>query len=341
MPNEKTYRLQGQKAYSVITVKTRKMKVTEHIQRSTKTLFSFELLPPLKGEQFSHIEDKINPLLEFNPAYINITYHQEEIEYETLPNGLLKKHTVRKRPGTVGISSAIQYKTGIDVVPHLICGGFTREVTENALIDLYFLGINNILLLRGDPPSTQKYYTPEPDGNAFAFDLVKQASNLNKGIYLEEGLENPQPTDFCIGVAGYPEKHPEAPNLQSDLLNLKAKVDAGAEYIVTQMFFDNHKYFEFVKSCRNAGIEVPIIPGLKPLSTRNQLVTLPQTFHVDIPQELAAEVQKCKSRQSIYELGIAWSIAQSQELIAAGVPVLHYYTMGKSDNIQKIAKAVF
>jgi len=317
------------------------MKVTEHLQNAKKTLFSFELLPPLKGEQFNDIETKINPLLEFNPAYINITYHQEEIVYENLPGGLLKKRTMRKRPGTVGISSAIQYKTGIDVVPHLICGGFTREITENALIDLHFLGINNLLLLRGDPPATQKYFTPEPDGNAFAVDLVKQVSNLNKGIYLEEDLENPHPTNFCIGVAGYPEKHPEAPNLESDLLNLKAKVDAGADYIVTQMFFDNEKYFSFVKSCREAGIHVPIIPGLKPLSAKNQLISLSQTFHVDIPQALAAEVQKCKSKQHIYELGIEWSIAQSKELIAAGVPVLHYYTMGKSDNIRQIAKAVF
>ncbi len=317
------------------------MKVTEHIKKATKTLFSFELLPPLKGEQFSNIEDKINPLLEFNPAYINITYHQEEIVYETLPGGLLKKRTVRKRPGTVGISSAIQYKTGIDVVPHLICGGFTREVTENALIDLHFLGIKNILLLRGDPPVTQKYFVPDPEGNAYAVDLVKQASNLNKGIYLEEDLENAHPTDFCIGVAGYPEKHPEAPNLDSDLIYLKAKVDAGAEYIVTQMFFDNKNYFNFVKNCRKAGINVPIIPGLKPLSAKNQLLALPQTFHVDIPQALAAEVQKCKSKQHIYELGIEWGVQQSKELIAAGVPVLHYYTMGKSDNIYKIAKEVF
>lgn len=317
------------------------MKVTEHIQKAKETLFSFELLPPLKGQQFSDIEKNIDPLLEFNPAYINITYHQEEIVYEKLAGGLLKKRTVSKRPGTVGISSAIQYKTGIDVVPHLICGGFKREITENALIDLHFLGIDNLLLLRGDAPATQKYFIPDPDGNAFAVDLVKQASNLNKGIYLEEDLENAHPTDFCIGVAGYPEKHPEAPNLESDLLNLKAKVDAGAEYIITQMFFDNQKYFDFVKSCRAAGINVPIIPGLKPLSGKKQLITLAQTFHVDIPQELAAEVQKCKSHKNIYQLGIDWSIAQSKELIAAGVPVLHYYTMGKSDNIREIAKAVF
>lgn len=317
------------------------MKVTEHIKNADKTLFSFELLPPLKGEQFSNIEEKIDPLLEFNPAYINITYHQEEIVYEKLPGGLLKKRTISKRPGTVGISSAIQYKTGIDVVPHLICGGFKREITENALIDLHFLGIDNLLLLRGDAPATQKYFKPDPEGNAFAVDLVKQASNLNNGIYLEEGLKNAHPTNFCIGVAGYPEKHPEAPNLESDLLNLKAKVDAGAEYIVTQMFFDNQKYFDFVKSCRAAGIDVPIIPGLKPLSGKKQLITLPQTFHVDIPQELAAEVQKCKSNKNIYQLGIEWSIAQSKELISAEVPVLHYYTMGKSDNIREIAKAVF
>ncbi|MCD6178903.1 MAG: methylenetetrahydrofolate reductase [NAD(P)H] [Bacteroidales bacterium] len=317
------------------------MKVIEHIHKASNTLFSFELLPPLKGEQFSDIEKKINPLLDFNPAYINITYHQEEIIYETMPDGFIKKRTIRKRPGTVGISSAIQYKTGIDVVPHLICGGFKREVTENALIDLHFLGIDNLLLLRGDLPAAQKQFITSTDNNAFAVDLVKQVNDLNNGIYLEKDLENTHPTDFCIGVAGYPEKHPEAPNLQSDLINLKAKVDAGAEYIVTQMFFDNNKYFEFVKSCRAVGINVPIIPGLKPLSTKKQLIMLPQTFHVDIPQELVAEVQKCKSNKQVYQLGIEWSIAQSKELIAAGAPVLHFYTMGKPDNIREIAKAVF
>jgi methylenetetrahydrofolate reductase (NADPH) len=317
------------------------MKVTDHIKKSDKTLFSFELLPPLKGEHFEHIEGKINQLLEFNPAYINVTYHQQEVEYETLSNGLLKKRTVRKRPGTVGISAAIQYKTLIDVVPHLICGGFTREDTENALIDLHFLGIDNLLLLRGDPPSTQKYFKAEPDGNANAVDLVRQVSNMNKGIYLDENLMNNHPSNFCIGVAGYPEKHPEAPNQNTDLKYLKEKVDAGADFIMTQMFFDNNKFFSFVEDCKKAGINVPIIPGIKPISTLKQMVALPQTFHIDLPDNLVSELVKCKSNKDVYELGIQWATQQSKELIEYGVPAIHYYTMGKADNICKIAKEIF
>ena len=317
------------------------MKVIDHINKSDKTLFSFELLPPLKGEHFEHIEGKINQLLEFNPSYINITYHQQEVEYETLSNGLLKKRTVRKRPGTVGISAAIQYKTQIDVVPHLICGGFTKEDTENALIDLHFLGIDNLLLLRGDPPATQKFFKPEPEGNAYAVDLVKQVKNMNNGIYLDENLMNNHPSDFCIGVAGYPEKHPEAANRQSDLRYLKDKVDAGADYIITQMFFDNKKYFRFVEQCRAAGINVPIIPGLKPFSSKQQLLTLPQIFHIDLPDQLVNSLVKCKTNAEVYEVGIEWGIQQSKELIEYGVPALHYYTMGKADNICRIAKEIF
>lgn len=317
------------------------MKVTDHIQQSDKTLFSFELLPPLKGEHFENIEGKINQLLEFNPSYINVTYHQQEVEYETLGNGLLKKRTVRKRPGTVGISAAIQYKTQIDVVPHLICGGFTKEDTENALIDLHFLGIDNLLLLRGDPPATQKFFKAEPDGNAYAVDLVKQVKNMNNGIYLDDNLMNNHPSNFCIGVAGYPEKHPEAANHQSDMRYLKEKVDAGADFIITQMFFDNQKFFKFVEKCRTAGIEVPIIPGLKPLSTKNQLLTLPQTFHIDLPDLLVSELVKCKSNEDVYEVGVEWGIQQSKELVDFGVPALHFYTMGKADNICRIAKEVF
>jgi len=317
------------------------MKVTDHIQQSNKTLFSFELLPPLKGEHFENIEGKINQLLEFNPSYINVTYHQQEVEYETLSNGLLKKRTVRKRPGTVGISAAIQYKTQIDVVPHLICGGFTKEDTENALIDLHFLGIDNLLLLRGDPPATQKFFKAEPDGNAYAVDLVKQVKNMNNGIYLDDNLMNNHPSNFCIGVAAYPEKHPEAANHQSDMRYLKEKVDAGADFIITQMFFDNQKFYNFVEKCRAAGIEVPIIPGLKPLSTMNQLLTLPQTFHIDLPDLLVSELVKCKSNEEVYEVGVEWGIQQSKELIDFGVPALHFYTMGKADNICRIAKEVF
>lgn len=317
------------------------MKVTDYIKNSDKTLFSFELLPPLKGEHFENIEGKINQLLEFNPSYINITYHQQEVEYETLSSGLLKKRTVRKRPGTVGISAAIQYKTQIDVVPHLICGGFTKEDTENALIDLHFLGIDNLLLLRGDPPATQKFFKPEPDGNAYAVDLVRQVKNMNNGIYLDDHLMNKHPSNFCIGVAGYPEKHPEAANRHSDLRYLKEKVDAGADFIITQMFFDNKKYFKYVEKCRAAGINVPIIPGLKPFSSKKQLLTLPQTFHIDLPDLLVSELIKCKTNEEVYEVGIEWGIQQSKELIEFGVPALHYYTMGKADNICRIAKEVF
>ena len=317
------------------------MKVTDYIKQAEKTLFSFELLPPLKGEHFEYIEHKIIKLLEFDPVYINVTYHQQEIEYESMGNGLLRKRTVRKRPGTVGISAAIQYKTNIDVVPHLICGGFSKEDTENALIDLHFLGIDNLLLLRGDPPASQKYFKAEPDGNAYAVDLVQQVKNMNNGVYLDEKLANSHPSNFCIGVAGYPEKHAEAPNKNSDLVYLKQKVDAGADFIVTQMFFDNKKYFEFVEACREAGIKVPIIPGIKPISTKKQMLTLPQTFHIDLPNELVAGLLKCKNNEEVYELGIEWAIAQSKELMDYGVPVIHYYTMGKSDNIYRIAKAVF
>ncbi len=317
------------------------MKVTEHIAQAEGTLFSFEILPPLKGEHFEHIHKNIADLLEFKPAFIDVTYHQQEVEYRELPGGGIEKRTVRKRPGTVGITAAVQFKTGIDVVPHLICGGFSKEETENALIDLHFLGINNIMLLRGDPPANMKSFKPEPDGHSNALGLVNQVSNMNKGLYLDEELENTHATDFCIGVAGYPEKHAEAPNKQLDMMYLKQKVDAGADYIVTQMFFDNSKFFDFVDECRKVGIEVPIIPGLKPLATKRQLVGLPQTFHIDLPEELVNEAMKCKNNSEVRQLGTEWAIAQAKELKARNVPVIHFYTMGRSDNIQKIAKEVF
>ena len=317
------------------------MKITDHIKQADKSLFSFEILPPLKGENIEHINQNIARLLEYKPSFIDVTYHQQEVEYRDLPDGGIEKKTVRKRPGTVGISAAVQFKTGVDVVPHLICGGFSKEDTENALIDLHFLGIDNLLVVRGDPAATQRYFKPEPDGHPHALGLVKQVANMNKGIYLDDELENSHPTDFCIGVAGYPEKHNEAPNWQLDLKNLKDKVDAGADYIVTQMFYDNKKYFDFVKECRAIGIDVPIIPGLKPISSKKQLTTLPLTFHIDLPTELVNEVLKCKSRDAVRQLGVEWSIMQAKELINAGAPVLHFYTMGNSDNIEQIAKAVF
>lgn len=315
--------------------------LTSQIAKSDKTLFSFEILPPLKGQHFEHIQQAVEPLMDFEPAFVNVTYHQEEFEYKQLQNGLLEKKTVRKRPGTVGIAAALMYRYHANVVPHIICGGFTLEETENALIDLHFLGVKNLLIVRGDPQPSVKYFQAEPGGHAHAIDLVKQVQNLNQGKYLEDDLQNSTPTNFCMGVAGYPEKHIESPNLESDLQHLKAKIDAGASYIVTQMFFDNQKYFNFVDSCRAAGINVPVIAGLKPVSVLSHLQKLPQTFHIDLPETLVKEIKKCKDNKAVRQLGVEWTIAQAKELIAKNTPVLHFYTMGKSDNIRKIAEAVF
>ena len=318
------------------------MKVTNHIQSAKgKTLFSFEILPPLKGQNIQTIFDNIDPLMEFKPPFIDVTYHREEYDYKELANGLLEKRIVRKRPGTVGICAAIQNKYQVDAIPHVLCGGFTKEDTENFLIDMGFLGIDNVVALRGDAVKSETYFKPEPTGNAFAVDLVRQIDEMNHGVYLDEDLKNSTQTDFCIGVAGYPEKHMEAPNMESDIHFLKKKIEAGADYLVTQMFFDNSKFFAFVDSCRKAGIEVPIIPGLKPLATQKQLNLIPHRFHVDLPEALIKEVLKAKTKEAIRQVGIDWCIAQSKELIAAGVPFLHYYSMGKSDNIHKVASTVF
>lgn len=318
------------------------MKITEHIEAAKgKTLFSFEILPPLKGQNINGIFDAIDPLMEFNPPFIDVTYHREEYVYRDQGNGLLEKKIVRKRPGTVGICAAIQNRYEVDAVPHILCGGFTKEDTENFLIDLDFLGIKNVVALRGDAVKSEIYFTPEPAGNQYACDLVEQIIGMNNGRYLDEVLDNGHKTDFCVGVAGYPEKHMEAPSLDRDLERLKEKVDAGAEYIVTQMFFDNSKYFEFVEKCREKGINIPVIPGLKPIATQKQLSVIPHRFHVDLPDALIREVEKCRDNSQVRQVGVEWCIQQSKELIAAGVPVLHYYSMGKSLNIQKIASAVF
>lgn len=317
------------------------MKIIDTINQADKTIFSFEILPPLKGQNINDIYSNIDPLMEFNPPFINVTYHREEVVYKRLPSGLMEQKTVRKRPGTVGICAALMNKYKIEPVPHILCGGFTKEDTENALIDLNFLGINNVLALRGDSMRDQTYFVPETEGHSFAKDLVKQIVAMNNGQYLEEDLQNQSPTNFCIGVAGYPEKHFEAPSLNIDIKNLKAKVDAGAEYIVTQLFFDNNKYFEFVDKCRKAGINIPIIPGIKPIATKKQLSLLPHRFHVDIPDDLAMEIIKCKDNTQAREVGISWAIQQCKELLKADVPVLHFYSMGKSDNIYAIAKELF
>ncbi|MCC5920938.1 MAG: methylenetetrahydrofolate reductase [NAD(P)H] [Cyclobacteriaceae bacterium] len=317
------------------------MKVTEHISEAKKPLFSFEILPPLKGQNIRTLFDNIDPLMEFNPPFIDVTYHREEFVYKKRENGLLEKKTIKKRPGTVGICAAIKNQYDVDTVPHMICGGFTQEETENALIDLDFLGIHNILVLRGDPIKSESTFTPDPGGHQYATDLLGQVVNMNNGIYLDEDLENATATNFCIGVAGYPEKHYEAPNMNFDLNILKKKVDMGAEYIVTQMFFDNQKYFDFVNKCKEMGINIPIIPGLKPITTLKQLTVLPRVFSIDIPTDLANELLKCKDNEAARQVGIEWAIQQSKELIAFGAPCMHYYSMGKSDVIYKVAKELF
>ncbi len=317
------------------------MKVAEKLKNSASPLFTFELLPPPKGTNIDVIYKAIDKLIEFNPAYINITYHQQEETYKKRNDGLLEKRTIWKRPGTVAISAAIKYKYGVKIVPHIICGGFTKEETENALIDLNFLGINNLLVLRGDPQKGQKYFIPEKGGHKYSLDLIKQIMDLNKGKYLDDEIQNTTATDFCLGVAGYPEKHVESPNMKFDLMNLKAKIDAGAEYIVTQMFFDNQKYFDFVRMCRKEGINAPIVPGIKPISSINDIKLLPKVFNIDIPETLSSELEKAKTNEKARQIGIEWAIMQSLELKKFGVPSLHYYTIGQSDNIRKIAKAVF
>jgi len=317
------------------------VKVIDHLKNAKSTLFSFEILPPLKGKSINSIFEGIDPLMEFKPQFINVTYHREEYIYKKREGGYLEKVSIRKRPGTVGICAAIINKYKTDAVPHLICGGFSKEETENALIDLQFLGIDNVLALRGDPIKTEPMFIPEPSGNEYALDLVKQIGELNKGAYLNEEIGNGAPSQFCIGVAGYPEKHFEAPNLKSDLKNLKAKVDAGADYIVTQLFYDNKKYFAFVDACRESGINVPIIPGLKPITSKKQTSVLPKFFHIDIPEDLAEAFEKAKTDDQAREIGIEWAIQQSKELIQKGAPCLHYYTMGKSDAVRRIASAVF
>ncbi len=316
------------------------MKVIDIIQHAEKTVFSFELLPPLKGQKAEKLYRTIDELIEYNPQYINITTHRDEVEFRELPGGLLQKKIVRKRPGTVAIAAAIQHAYKIPVVPHVVCGGFTREETENMLLDLNFLGIKNVLALRGDGLKSQSIFAPESEGHAHASELVEQIANLKQGKYLDPDIKNTAALDFCIGVAGYPEKHFEASNLDIDLINLKGKVDAGADYIVTQMFFDNQKYYDFVDRCRAIGITVPIIPGIKPLAMMNQITVLPKLFSIDIPEEFAKEIRKCKSNDDARAVGTEWAIAQSRDLIAHKVPCLHIYTYGISDNTRQIAKAV-
>lgn len=318
------------------------MKVTEYFEKANgETLISFEVLPPLKGGSMKAIFDVLDPLMEFKPPFIDVTYHREDFIYKQRESGYYEKAAIRKRPGTVGICAAIMHRYGVDAVPHLLCGGFTKEDTENALIDLNFLNINNVLALRGDARKFDGKFIREPDGHQYAVDLIKQINDINNGKYLDKDIENGVPTDFCIGIAGYPEKHFESPNLASDLEFAKQKVDAGANYIVTQMFFDNEKYFEYVDACRAIGINVPIVPGLKPLTKQYQLNSIPRLFYINMPEALSKEMMKAKDANSRKEVGIEWLIEQSKELKAKGAPCLHYYTMGDVETIRRVAEAVY
>jgi methylenetetrahydrofolate reductase (NADPH) len=317
------------------------MHVTAHLAKAKETLVSFEILPPLKGKTITSIYDHLDPLMEFKPSWINVTYHRSETIIRTNAAGVEEKLDVRKRPGTVGICAAIMNHYNVDAVPHIICGGFSKRETEDALIDLQFLGIDNVLVLRGDAEKGQKTFVPEPNGNMQAINLLKQVVALNNGEYLDKEIVNGSKTNFCMGVSGYPEKHFEAPTIEFDLQRAKEKVDAGAQYIMTQMFFDNKKYFEYVDACRSMGISVPIIPGLKPITNKKQLTILPNIFYVDIPADLRNAMLSATTDEACEQVGTEWLIQQSKELKAAGVPVLHYYTLGKPKVIRDVCESVF
>ncbi|HEY0979012.1 MAG TPA: methylenetetrahydrofolate reductase [NAD(P)H] [Flavobacteriales bacterium] len=317
------------------------MKVIDHLRTAERTLFSFEILPPLKGNDIRSIYAGIDPLMEFKPSFINVTYHREEVIYKERGHGLLQKVRLRKRPGTVGICAMIKAKYNIDTVPHLICGGFSREDTEDALIELNFLGIDNVLALRGDAIKNEPNFIPERDGHVHAEDLIRQIHGLNHGKYLHDEEQEAAATDLCIGAACYPEKHSEALNLTTDIAYLKRKVEAGAEYLVTQMFFDNRKYFDFVDRCRKEGITVPILPGLKPLTTLRHIAFIPKTFHVDLPDDLARELVKCTSDADVKRIGVEWTRQQAKELIERQAPCLHFYTMGRSEAVRSIVSQLF
>lgn len=316
------------------------MKVIDHIKNSKDTLISFEVLPPLKGKGIEALYNHLDPLMELKPSFINVTYHRSEHVFKKRLDGTFEKVVVRKRPGTESICAAIMNKYNVDTVPHLICGGFSVNDTEDALINLRYLGIDNVLVLRGDAAKNETVFEPEPGGHKYASELLKQVVNLNAGIYLEDDLKGTQKTEFCIGVAGYPEKHFEAPNMDTDLAYLKAKVDAGADYIITQMFYDNEKFYSFVDACREIGINVPIIPGLKPITTKKQLTIIPKTFFIDLPNDLSAEILKCRNDEEVEKVGQEWLLLQSKDLKKHGVPVLHYYTLGKPHVVANVVRAL-
>jgi methylenetetrahydrofolate reductase (NADPH) len=317
------------------------MKVTEHLARADKTLFSFEILPPKKGQSIDGIFQTVEALLPFNPSFIDVTYHATQVIEKQNTDGSIIKVPVHKRPGTLSVCAAIKYKYGIDTVPHLICSGFSRDETEDALVELSFLGIDNVMALRGDPVGGDSKFTPASGGHSYAIDLIRQVSDLNQGKWLHHEIGETEPTDFCIGAAGYPEKHSESPNISTDMDHLKAKIDAGAGFIVTQMFFDNEAYFRFVDACRAAGITVPIIPGIKPLATRGQVTVLPKTFAISLPEELTRAAMATENKPDLRKVGIDWSVRQCAELIANDAPCLHFYTMSRSKAVKQIAATFF
>ena len=317
-------------------------KVIDILQSSAKPFASFEMVPPLKGSDVSQLYKSIDPLMQFRPPFINVTCHRDEVEFVPNADGTFSKMTVAKRPSTVAIVAAIMRRyPDLEIVPHVICGGASCAKVESELLDLHFLGIRNIVALRGDALPGQRFFIAEKDGFSHSSELVGMINNLNKGQYLDPTVKNGIATDFCVGVAAYPEKHYEAANLQTDIAHLKQKIDAGADYIVTQMFFDNEQYFRFVDQCRQQGLTVPIIPGLKPISTKRQIDLLPRSFHIDIPQELFEKIQQAKNNEEAYQIGIDWAIRQSRDLLAHGTPAIHYYTMAKTDNVCQIVKEVF
>lgn len=317
------------------------MKVIDLINNTNKTAFSFEILPPLRGNTIDKVYKNIEALLEFDPKYINITTHRSEFEYKQTPDGLYKKVALRKRPGTIAIASAIKNKYKVHVIPHMLCSGFTREETEYALLDLDYLGIHDLLVLRGDKGKHEKNFVSQDGGNSYASELQEQINDWNNGKLIDGSTFEKSHNQFSYGVAGYPEKHEESPNMAMDLEYLKQKVDNGADYIVTQMFFDNKKYFDFVDQCRAIGINVPIVPGIKPITHLNQLTVLPKIFRVDIPTEFAKELNKCKTNEDARRVGVEWCIEQSKELIAHKVPSLHFYTMMATESVKEIAKEVY
>jgi len=317
------------------------MKVTEHIRQATGPIISLEILPPTKGKSIDSIFNVLDGFMEYKPSFINVTYHRAEQMYKKRPDGNFERVEIRKRPGTVGICAAIMNHYNVDAVPHLICGGFSKEETENALIDLHFLGIKNVLALRGDAAANEKFFTPHPLGHRYADELVQQIQGLNSGHYLEDDIMEGVKTDFCIGVAGYPEKHYESPNVETDIYYLKRKIELGAEYVTSQMFFDNKHYYSFVNNCREHGIEVPIIPGLKPITNKRQINMIPSVFNVEVPLELTREMQNAKNDAACDQIGEEWLLHQCRDLLKNNAPVLHFYTLGKPHIVQNVLKKLF